>query len=107
MDKRKCLDTLYQDFRAELEKVGDEKLKVNEFGDEYFVYLKIKRLLREEARMVTGELDLETFWYDMGWSPSDNVVFAGVLGDSEEEFFELTKEDEDIIRNIIKNSLEE
>ena len=76
MDKRKCLDTLYQDFRAEIEKVRDEKLKVNKFGDEYFVYLKIKRLLREEARMVTGELALDTFWYDMGWSPSDNVAVA-------------------------------
>lgn len=107
MDKKKCMDTLYQDFKAEIEKVGDEKLKVNEFGDEYFIYLKIKRLLREEARMVTGEMELDVFWYDMGWSPSNNEVFAGVLGDCEEEFFELTKEDEDIIRNIIKNSLEE
>jgi hypothetical protein len=106
MDKRKCMDTLYQNFREEIEKVGDEKLKVNEFGDEYFIYLKIKQIYREEARMVTGEMDLDKFWYDMGWSPSNNEVFAGVLGDCEEEFFELTKEDEDIIRKIIQNSME-
>lgn len=107
MDKKVAEAALYQNLKEMLDKLTGKDIKVVEFAEEYFVYIKVPKLYKYQAKEFIGEMGLEYYRYDMGWCPEDDKVFAGVLGDVCEEFFDLDPETEQKIRELIQDGLRE
>ena len=75
----------------------------SDIDDEVGFWMEIPNYLNKDAKIVTDEDNLETYWYSFGWHPDNETVFLGICGDSEQEYYsddELLGEVADWIRKV-------